>query len=296
MERNQYYHFLVYLLGFSLSLGSVWAQDRDEDSPYSFSADTALVSKYIWRGQRLTNDWSFQPSGTFSLGGFSVNVWGTMDLAAVNEGDALFIRENPEASSGLNNDGLQGKFSEIDYTFSYNTAMEGVDLDFGTIVYTFPERGASLPTTVELYGGVSFAEVPLAPSATLYVDVDETGAGDGSNGVYFLLGVGHSFGFDHPNFKGLDLSTSISFANSGFCRYYYGASESGAHDFSFSVSAPIALGEHWSAGAFVTYSALLGDFRDHQYLDPRDVYRGTAGTPFSFADTVWGGVTLSVAF
>ena len=45
------------------------AHDSD-DSPFSFSGDGALVSKYIWRGQRLTDDWSLQPSMTMGIGGF----------------------------------------------------------------------------------------------------------------------------------------------------------------------------------------------------------------------------------
>ena len=58
----------------------------------------------------------------------------------------------------------------------------------------------------------------------------------------------------------------------------------------------MVMGEHVSAGAFVSYSALLGNFRNFQFQDPRDVYLGTAGTPVSYADTVWGGITLNLSF
>jgi hypothetical protein len=44
------------LCGFT---GVAAAQDA-EASIYSFSGDAAVVSKYVWRGQRLTNDWSLQ--------------------------------------------------------------------------------------------------------------------------------------------------------------------------------------------------------------------------------------------
>ena len=54
--------------------------------------------------------------------------------------------------------------------------------------------------------------------------------------------------------------------------------------------------DEWSASAFVSYSALLGEFRYLQYLDPRDVYKGTAGDPKNSADTLWGGVAFSLAF
>ena len=268
--------------------------DGKAQSSYSFSGDAAMVSKYIWRGQRLTNDWSLQPSMTMGVGGFSFNVWGNLDLTAVNEGDSLFLRENPLAPAG-DHAGLKGKFSEVDYTFSYAHSFEEVSIDVGTIFYTFPERSASLASTTEIYGSVSLDAVPLAPSATLYIDVDETGA-SGDTGIYFLLAAGHSLPFAHNVFSGLDLSASLAFVNGGFGQFYYGADEAGAHDASITLSLPITLGESVSASAFVTYSTLLGSFRDYQFQDPRAVFLGTAGSPAAFADTVWGGLSLSLGF
>ena len=264
---------------------------------YSAGVDTAFVSKYIWRGQRLTNDWSFQPSLTVGAGGFAFNAWGTMDLTAVNTGDGMItIHEDPASIPGDNDGGLKGQFSEVDYTFSYDHSFEHVSLGGGVIFYTFPQRSSSLATTEEIYGSISFDSVPLAPSATLYVDVDETSAGGGDTGIYFLLGAGHSIATGSDVFTSLDLSASIAFANSGFGKFYYGLDHSGPQDFSFSISAPIAINDNWSFGAFVTYSALLGDYRDGAYSDPRTDFLGTSGTPRSFADTVWGGFTMSLTF
>ncbi len=266
-----------------------------QDSPYSASGDIATVSKYIWRGQRLTNDWSVQPSATFGAGGLSANIWGNMDLTAVNEGDSLFLPENPAAPAGGHN-GLQGKFSEVDYTFSFAHAFSGASIDMGAIVYTFPERSAALPATTEIYGGLTFDNVPLAPSATIYVDVDETRAGGGDMGAYFLLSASHSLPLSHPLLGGLDFSATLGFANSGFGSFYYGKQKAGAHDASVTIALPFSLGESWSASAFVTYSGLIGDFRKYQFQDPREVHRGTAGLPESYADTVWGGFSLNLNF
>ena len=55
----------------------------DSGADYSFGLDVAPVSKYIWRGQRLTNDWSVQPSVTVGYGGFSFNAWGTMEIRCI---------------------------------------------------------------------------------------------------------------------------------------------------------------------------------------------------------------------
>lgn len=295
MEHKKGYHSLAAAFTALLFLSAATAADTDEKKlEYGFEGGVTTASKYIWRGQRLTNDWSLQPTATLSVGGLSFNFWGNLDLAAVNEGDALPIPENPAAPPGSS--GLKGKFSEIDYTISYLVETEPVSVDLGTIFYTFPERSASLPATTELYGGVTLNRVPLAPSAKLFVDVDESGEGDGSPALYLLLSGTHQIPFRHSRFPGLDLSASLSFVNTGFCRFYYGEEESGAHDFAFTVSAPINLGENWSAAAFITYSTLLGEFRDHQFVDPREVYRGTAGSPATFADTVWGGLSLNLAF
>jgi len=275
------------------AVGTSTAQDVDS-FPLSFSGDAALVSKYIWRGQRLTNDWSLQPAMTLGVGNFSFNVWGNMDLAAVNPGDTSFIPEDPSAPAGSHS-GLKGKFSEVDYTFSYAQSIEDISIDVGTIFYTFPERSRDLASTTEIYGGVAFDAVPLAPAFTLYIDVDETG-NSGDTGIYFLLSAGHSLPSDHPVFTGLDISGSISFVNEGFGQFYYGAAETGAHDANITFSVPIVLGENVSAGAFLSYSALLVGFRDFQFQDPRDVFLGSAGSPASYADTVWGGITLNLSF
>ncbi len=268
-------------------------QEVQRGVSHSLAVDTGVVSKYIFRGQRATNDWSLQPSITLGVGEFSFNFWGNLDMAAVNEGDSLLVPENPAALPGQS--GLKGKFSEVNYVFSYAHSFEAVGIEAGTIVYGFPERSVSLPSTTEVYLGVSLDTLPLTPSATLYVDVDETGAA-GDTGMYFLLGAEHKFGFGHSRFPGLGISTSLGLANGGFANYFYGAQESGLHDYSLTFTLPVNLGEKWSASPFVTYSALLGNFRDHQYLDPRRVLRGTAGAPNSAADTVWGGLTLSMEF
>ena len=278
-----------------LLLGSFITTGLAQDSgpSYSFSGDAALVSKYIWRGQRLTNAPSLQPSMTMGIGGFSLNVWGNMDLTAVNEGDALFLPENPTTPG---NAGLKGKFTEVDYAFSYAHSFEAVSIDVGTIFYAFPERSASLATTTEIYGSLSLDTIPLAPSATLYIDVDETRASGGDTGIYFLLAAGHSVPFDHEVFTGLDLSASLAFVNGGFSQFYYGADQTGAHDLNLTVSLPITLGENVSASMFLSYSGLVGSFKDDQYQDPRKVLLGTAASPSDLANTVWGGLTLSLGF
>ena len=255
-----------------------------QDSIYSAAGDVAMVSKYLWRGQRLTNDWSMQPAFTLGIGGFSANIWGTMDLTAVNPGDALPIQPG---------DGLKGKFSEVDYTFSYDHSLENATISVGTIFYTFPERSASLASTTEVYWGVSLDNAPLAPSFTLYVDVDETSNG-GSTGLYFQMAAGHSFPTNHDVFTSFDLSATLAMVNTGFTDFYYGVSSGGLHDASLTATLPMTINDNWSAGFFVTYSGLIGqEIRDSQFQDPREPAKPTGA---DLADTLWGGFSLSVSF
>ena len=271
--------------GLFLLLGSFTGTAVAQESNFSAAGDVAVVSKYIWRGQRLTNDWSLQPSMTLGIGGLAFNAWGTVDMTSVNPGDALTI---------LPGSGLQGKFSEVDYTVSYDHSFSNVSVGSGIIYYTFPERGASLATTTEIYGSISVDNHLFAPSFTLYLDVDETSAGGGSPGLYFNIAAGHSFAFNHDVFTGLDLGASVAFANGGFTKFYYGVRGGGPHDASFTLNLPMAINDSWSAGAFLTYSGLLAEgIRGAQFGDPR-IASPASGA--SYADTVWGGLSLSLSF
>ena len=267
-----------------------------DDDLLTAAADGAFVSKYIWRGQRLTDDLSFQTSGTIGFGGFSVNVWGNMDLASVNAGDALFIKEDPKAPAGVHN-GLQGKFSEVDYTFAFSQSLAAVTLDVGTIFYTFPERSASLASTAEVYAGVTLDALPFTPSITAYFDVDETtGNSSSATGVYVLVAGGHSLPLPSQIFEALEVSGSLSIVNGGFSEFYYGTSGSGVHDINVGIALPVAISRVLSGSIFVNCSSLTGDFRDHQFVDPRQTALGIAGPPSDSATTIWGGFGLSLAF
>ena len=276
-------------LGFVVMCGCLLGTATAQESIYSASGDVALVSKYMWRGQRLTNDWSLQPSMTLGAGGFSFNAWASMDLTAVNNAPPMFLLPG-EPGAGAGADGLQGRFTEIDYTFSYDRSFDAVSVGVGTIFYTFPER---FSTTTEVYGSISFETVPLAPSVTVYIDVDETVNND-SAGTYFLISAGHSIAFNNNIFPGLDLSGSLGVANGGFTKFYYGIDEAGPHDASITASLPIAINDNWSMGVWVTYSGLLGDgIRANQFQDPREPGRPTGAT---LADTFWGGFSFSLSF
>jgi len=269
------------------------AQDKPEEKEpaYSYSFETTLASKFMWRGQRLTDGWNLQPSGTLGTKGFSVNVWGKLDLQAVSEGDNYYLRGNPDAP-GAGGNGLRGKFSEVDLTFSYARELGDVSIEAGTITYILPYNLASCPSTTEIYGAFSFDAVPLAPAARLNVDIDESRDG-GKTAVYLELAANHTVALSATRFKSVELSGTVGIASSGFARYCYGSSEGGLHDIGFSASLPLDLGRGWSSRLFLGYSSLLGKYRDFQYINLPDFYAGKAGLPSSYADTLWGGITFT---
>jgi len=274
---------------------TLWAEDQKQEPeaepPFSFSFDTTLVSKFMWRGQRLTDGWNQQSAGTFGVKSFSVNVWTKMDLQALNEGDTSFLSQNPDFG-GLGGSGLRGKFSEVDLTFSYAKELSKATITGGAITYIFPYT--SYPSTTEVFGRLSFDSVPLAPAVTVNVDVDES-RGRGDTGLYLELAGSHSVPLSSKHFKSVDISGRLGVAGSGFSNLCYKFDHSGLHDAGLSVSLPVAIGKGWSSTLFVSYASLLGGFRDYQYVNLPAFYRGTAGPPSSYADTVWGGITFAFA-
>jgi hypothetical protein len=245
----------------------------------------------MWRGQRLTDGWCFQPSATVGARGLSLNVWGNVDLQSVNEGDSLLLKENPLAVGSPA--GLRGRMSEVDITASYAGEVAKVGFDVGLIAYLLPYTSESDPSTTEVYGSVSLPSAPLAPKLTLYADVDESRK-YAETGLYFELTAEHSFELIGSRLESIDLGARIGVTNGGYATYWYEEEMgSGLHDVGVGASAPIRLGRGWTSTLFVGYSRLIGKYRDHQYVNLPEWYLGTAGQPSKYADTVWGGLTLS---
>jgi hypothetical protein len=122
---------------------------------------TSFQSKYIWRGQNIDDDPVFQPSLSASYKGFTVAVWGNLEMTNIN--------------------GNSGEFSEIDYSIAYSgtvPGMKGIGYSVGAIYYDFPATDAA--GTTEVYWGLNF-DLPLSPSITVYHDVDE------AEGAYLRL-------------------------------------------------------------------------------------------------------------
>jgi len=233
--------------------GAAWAEG---DVSVEVTAD--FFSKYIWRGQNVTDDWSFQPGVSATYAGLTGGIWGSLDMTSEND--------------------QSGEFIEYDWYLDYSGAIsDAVGYSVGAIYYYFPGGEA----TTELYAGVSVDTI-ASPSLTVYYDIDEV------EGTYVSLGFGHSVeGLEDLPF-GIDLSASVGWGDSSYNDAYWGTTAmpnigSELNDLVLSVGLPFEVGPV-SVTPSVTYVALLGsDVKDSDAFDTdNDVVVAGIGLAYGF--------------
>ena len=214
-----------------------------EDAATGLGVDATLDfnSKYIWRGQNLVDDWVFQPGASTTFGGFTLGVWGNMDMT----------NENDE----------EWNFTEIDYYADYSGDLaEGIGYSLGFIYYAFPQ---GTNDTQEVYGGLNFDTI-LSPSVTWYYDCDE------ANGSYVAFGLGHSLELSED--LALDLGLNLGWGDSNYNEYYWGLDDDGFNDLTLSAGLPIQLGS-WTLTPSVAYVNLVdSDIRKTDAYDTKSDY------------------------
>lgn len=167
MNRIRFTVFIL-ILSTALSVGSVYAAET------SGSASVDFMSNYIWRGQKLSDDFVIQPSVGITYEGLGINIWSNYD----NDTTAI---------------------TETDFTLDYTFSVDKFGFDFGYIFYTFQDSDFD---TQEIYASASY-DVILNPSLTLYYDFDE------GEGAFIVAAVGHSLAL--PKDLSVDLGASISY-------------------------------------------------------------------------------------
>ncbi len=222
----------------------------------SISTGVEVMSKYVWRGQLLTDDPVIQPSVTLGRGGLSFNTWASIDTTDINEnGDERY------------------NIQEVDYTLSYAWSLtEMVDMEAGAIWYAFP----SAPDTQEVYGGLTFSSPFVTPSINVYYDVDEV---DG-----FYAGVGVSRTVPLTETLALNLSASQGWGDSSYDEAYFGVEQSGLNDLS------LGAGLSYKPNDMTTFSASV------QYTELIDSEVENAVNAAGDSDNLVVGVGLEIAF
>ena len=191
-------------------------------------ADLALMSKYVWRGQLLTDDAVLQPAIGGNWLGFGLGIWGNVDLTDVN--------------------GNKTEFNEIDYTLKYGLTLIIVELEGGIDHYTFPNTRFS--STTELHLGAA-AKILLSPRLYIYRDVDEI------KGTYVEAGISHTVSkYDKAE---LELSADLGWGSAGYDRGYFAVDDAGFNNFAIAAELPWRPIPLLTITPSAAYTTLLGE-------------------------------------
>ncbi len=257
MRKNKH------LIGAAIVAVFVSASTLKAQDEVAVGATADFFSKYVWRGQNLVDDWSFQPGASVTYGSLTASVWANLDLTHEN--------------------GNKGEFSEVDLALDYSGQVPGLDIlgySAGLIHYDFPVPRAA-DDTLELYWGFSL-DVPASPSVTVYHDVDE------AEGTYVSCDIGHSFANLFELGPGtpvaLDLGASLGWGSASYNKFYWGPDSDELNDLVFSAALPFEI-----AGLTITPSA------NYATLVSDDIRR--TDTYGSDSDDMWYvGISLAKEF
>jgi hypothetical protein len=239
------------ILPFLLAVSSpIWAGQNEIELG-------TLMSRYIWRGIRLSDGVVYQSSLTYGYKGIALNLWGNVDFKTT-------------------------KLNEIDFTFSYERDIGKIGLESGLIHYGIFDG----TDTDEIYATFS-ADGPLNPSLSVYFDVKA------GKGAYVEASAGHTV--DLSSHVALEMTGSIGFViYDGYMGLTDAGREfAGLYGGKLVAALPIKFKDHWRLSptmgvttpfshngrqAIVNGSVLQAD---------NSSFRGT---------TVYGGVTLTFSF
>ena len=217
-----------------LGLGNARAEDA---TPVAAALDVPVLSAYVWRGQVLNDDAVIQPGLTVSKNGFALNAWSSYNAAGSYSGDN------------------EKKFSEVDLTGSYTHSLGPASVGVGLIQYLFPNQTLSTesgdvayPETSEAFATIGLPDIPLAPTLSVYSDLDAI------EGFYAVLGVGHSFTLCEK--ASLVASASIGAGDKDYNTGYFGEDKSALNDMNVGLAIPIAVLENLTVKPAVSYTYL----------------------------------------
>jgi len=138
--------------------------------------DVAVNSRYMFWGLTLSNRPVVQPDVWLSVAGFTGGAWANVELTKDGGG------------SDLTSGGSRAGVTEVDYWLEYGRTVATADVKVGVILWSYPKSntgvlGPCVPdcgipnngpdiNSTEVYGAVTFSQLPLSPNFTVYYDVD----------------------------------------------------------------------------------------------------------------------------
>ncbi|NIO47974.1 MAG: hypothetical protein GTN73_00830 [Candidatus Aminicenantes bacterium] len=218
-------------------------------TPPSYGFDLLAKGKYVWRGMPYNSEAVLWPDVWISWEGFTVTIWGSMDLSDVKE--------------------EQWKLTDIFYYFDYSKTIGKLNFSIGYAHYTFPGYQDMFPTTGEIYGMVGTGFGEFQASLAAYLDIDD------ANGLYITPKLSRSFSFGQV---ASTFSVSLGFANKKHNQYYFYLGKSGFTDLTvelgFSISPKGPLGNHMSFSFDLNYSKILDGELADQFADDSNFWWG----------------------
>lgn len=201
----------------------------------AFSLEGDFYSRYIWRGQVISNGAVFQPSVSANYKGFTATVWSDMDMTSYrNE---------------------SGQFAEFDLSLDYTNKISKdskISYSLGVIHYHFPKFSAT--DTTELYWGFSF-DVPLNPTFKFY-----HGLGN-EHGTYANFSIGHTYEkvlkFTEKCYADLQWGIAIGAGNGPYNSDYWHVGGTRLNDLAFTLGLPITFPGGWVVKPNISYITLV---------------------------------------
>jgi len=225
-----------------------------------FGVDLPINSTYMWRGLELNEDPVFQPAVWAGFRGFSLTVWGNMEMT--------------NAYNGHGEDGDSGDFTEIDYILAYAGSLHKLNYSLGYIYYDYPHTAYA--GTYEFFGSISY-DLFVSPALTVYRDFKE------ADGWYAVVSLSHEHELKKVFGSTLMASASMGYSSENHSAFYYGSGHAIFSDSQLSLGLKIPLSENISITPSIHYSALLDGAVRGRGLNKRD-------------DTLWCGLTLAFGF
>ncbi len=240
---------VILALASALSAGALAAQETEaaeEEKAWSLEVAADYTGKYVFRGVDLTGEPVLQPHVTFTYGDLSVYYWGYF-------GDTEFA----DTETG------QGNYREADFGLDYTfNVTDTVFVTLGGVVYTYNDDPGFEDTT-EIYGIASW-DVLLAPTVSVYWDVDAIDGGYASIGVSHSVALGDKASLDLSGSFGLDFGYNIpeSDPESG-----YEKSSADPNDILLGLDVPIQVTDSFSVHAGLWHSVALSVLDDIEQGD-----------------------------
>jgi uncharacterized protein (TIGR02001 family) len=188
----------------------------------TFTADFGVFSQYVWRGYALSRDSAvFQPSFTVEYWGFSLNLWGNLDMGVPGSED-------------------YPPWNETDLTVAYDRSFGPVDVGVGYIYYGL--HGAEERDSQEVYVSVG-VDTLLSPSFSAYREIAYY------PGWYLNLGVSHSLDLI-PDRLSAALGASFGYMDPDGGGGYF-------NDAAVSLEFTVPIGQYFTLTPMVAYTFYL---------------------------------------